>query len=101
MDQFAEQLVRKYHSPKDDLKRAGIIAGAVLVCIISVLLVLMGYPIALVLPVCAVWLAWYLLKLQNVEYEYSCTNGVLDIDKILGQDKRFTLEFTGDRKSVV
>lgn len=88
MDQFAEQLVRKYHSAKDDLKRVGIIAGTVVICIFSVLLVMIGYPIALVLPVCAIWLAWYLLRLQNVEYEYSCTNGTLDIDKILGQDKR-------------
>ena len=83
MDQFAEQLVRKYHSAKDDLKRVGIIAGTVVICIFSVLLVMIGYPIALVLPVCAIWLAWYLLRLQNVEYEYSCTNGTLDIDKIL------------------
>ena len=88
MDHFAEQLVKKYHSSKDDLKRALIIAAAAVLTLISVLLVFMGFPLALVLPVCAIWAAVYLIKLQNVEYEYSCTNGELDIDKILGQDKR-------------
>lgn len=88
MDQFAEQLVKKYHSSKDDLKRALIIAAAAAVTLLSVLLVIIGFPLALILPVCAIWAAWYFLKLQNVEYEYSCTNGELDIDKILGQDKR-------------
>ncbi len=88
MDHFAEQLVKKYHSSKDDLKRALIIAGAAVITLVSVLLVFMGFPLALVLPVCAIWAAFYLVKLQSVEYEYSCTNGELDIDKILGQDKR-------------
>ena len=87
-DHFAEQLVKKYHDPKDDLKRAAIIGGAVVITLASVLLVLGGFPLALILPVCAIWLAVYLLRLQNVEYEYSCTNGTLDIDKILGQTRR-------------
>ena len=91
MDHFAEQLVRKYHSSKDDLKKALIIAGAAVLTLLSLLLTFMGFPLALVLPVCAIWAAWYLLKLSNVEYEYSCTNGELDIDKIMGQDKRRSL----------
>ncbi len=88
MDHFAEQLVKKYHSSKDDLNRALIIAAAVVITVVSILLVLAGFPLALVLPVCAIWAAIYLMKMQRVEYEYSCTNGELDIDKILGQTKR-------------
>lgn len=88
MDQFAEQLVKKYHSSKDDVKRALIITAAIIITAVSVLLVLTGFPLALVLPVCAIWAAYYLVKMQSVEYEYSCTNGELDIDKILGQNKR-------------
>ena len=88
MDHFAEQLVKKFHSSKDDIKKALIIAGAAVICLLAVLLTFMGFPLALILPVGAVWGAWYLLKLSNVEYEYSCTNGELDIDKIMGQDKR-------------
>ncbi|MCR5718614.1 MAG: hypothetical protein K6F80_06245 [Oscillospiraceae bacterium] len=88
MDHFAEQLVKKINTGKDNMKRALIIAAAILLSLLSVILTLMGYPLALILPVCAVWAAWYFLRMQNVEYEYSCTNGELDIDKILGQDKR-------------
>ncbi|MBP0972659.1 MAG: hypothetical protein J5851_01995 [Oscillospiraceae bacterium] len=88
MDQFAEQLVKKHPSTKDDLRRGLIIAGAAVITLGSVALVFLGYPIALVLPVCAIWAAIYLFRLTNVEYEYSVTNGSLDIDKILGQNKR-------------
>ena len=88
MDEFAEQLVKKYHSTKDDVKKAIIIVVATAITIVSLLLVFMGFPLALVLPVCAIWASVYLLKMLNVEYEYSCTNGSLDIDKILGQNQR-------------
>ncbi len=91
MDEFAEQLVKKYHSTKDDVKKAVIIVVTVAITIISFLLVFMGFPLALVLPVCAIWAAVYMLKMLNVEYEYSCTNGSLDIDKILGQNQRKSL----------
>lgn len=88
MDHFAEQLVRKYHSASDDVKKFGIIAVTILVTAVSVLLCMMGFALALVLPVCAVWAAYYFLKMLHVEYEYSCTNGSLDIDKIMGQTRR-------------
>lgn len=88
MDQFAEQLVRKYHSTSDDVKKAGIVVITVLITAVSILLCFMGLPLALILPVCAIWAAYYMLKQLNVEYEYSCTNGSLDIDKIMGQTKR-------------
>ena len=88
MDHFAEQLVKKHHSSKDDLKRAAIIGAAAVITLVSVWLLLSGFALAIVLPVCAIWAAVYLVKLQSIEYEYSCTNGSLDIDKIMGQDKR-------------
>ncbi|MBR3630926.1 MAG: hypothetical protein IKN55_10735 [Oscillospiraceae bacterium] len=88
MDQFAEMLVKKLPSSKDDLKRALIITGAAVITLGAVALVFIGYPLALVLPVCAIWAAVYLMRMTNVEYEYSVTNGSLDIDKILGQNKR-------------
>lgn len=88
MDEFAEQLVKKYHSTKDDMKKAVIIVVTTAIVIVSLLLVFMGFPLALVLPVCAIWASVYLLKMLDVEYEYSCTNGSLDIDKILGQNQR-------------
>ena len=88
MDQFAEQLVKKITTSKDDMKKGVLILGAVLLVLFSLYLTFFVAPIAVVLPVGIVYLAIYLLKLQNVEYEYSCTNGTLDIDKIMGQSKR-------------
>ncbi len=88
MDQFAEQLVKKYHTTSDDIKRVAIVVITVLITSVSLLLAVMGFPLALILPVCAIWAAIYLLKMSYVEYEYSCTNGSLDIDKIMGQNKR-------------
>lgn len=88
MDQFAEQLVKKVPSSSDDLKRGLIITGAAVITLGSLALVFFGYPLALVLPVCAIWAAVWLMRMTHVEYEYSVTNGSLDIDKILGQNKR-------------
>ena len=88
MDKFAEQLVKKQDSTKDTMKRACVIILAVTITVISLVMVVMGFALAIILPVCAVWGAWYFLKMLNIEYEYSCTNGILDIDKIMGQSKR-------------
>ncbi len=88
MDQFAEQLVKKENTSQDDMKKILLIAGAVILVILTLYVTFFIAPIAVVLPVGIVYLAIYLLKLMKVEYEYSCTNGTLDIDKILGQDKR-------------
>ena len=88
MDKFAEQLVKKQDSTKDTMKRACVIILAVTVTVISLVMVVMGFALAIILPVCAGWGAWYFLKMLHTEYEYSCTNGILDIDKIMGQSKR-------------
>ncbi|MBQ7012427.1 MAG: hypothetical protein IJN11_00715 [Oscillospiraceae bacterium] len=91
MDQFAEQLVRKERTTKDDLKKTLLIAGAAVLCIGSLLLVFMGFPIALALPIGIIYLVVWLMKFLKVEYEYSCTNGALDIDKIMGETKRVNM----------
>lgn len=88
MDLFAEQLVVKIPTTSDDVKRAATIVVTVMTVIGSLVLTLMGLTIALLLAVGAVAAAVYLMKMSHVEYEYACTNGSLDIDKILGQDKR-------------
>lgn len=88
MDQYAEQLVKKINTTQDDLKKVLLIAGAAILTLASLYVTFFIAPIAVVLPVGIVYLAIYLFRLQNVEYEYSCTNGTLDIDKIMGQQKR-------------
>lgn len=87
-DQFAEQLVKKHRTTEDDLKKALLIAGTVILTLLTLYVTFFIAPIAVVLPVGIIYLAIYLFKLLQVEYEYSCTNGVLDIDKIMGQVKR-------------
>ncbi len=88
MDQFAEQLVKKNTTSTDDIKKAILIAGIVILTLLSLYVTFFIAPIAVVLPVGIVYLGIYLYRLQKVEYEYSCTNGTLDIDKIMGQVKR-------------
>lgn len=90
MDQFAEQLVKKIPTTKDDMQKTLLLVTAAVLTLATVCLTFV-VPLAIVLPVCIIWLTVYLLRLQKVEYEYSCTNGTLDIDKILGQTKRVSL----------
>ncbi len=91
MDHFAEQLVKKQSTTFDELKKVLIIAGTVLLTLITLYLSFTSIPIAIVLPVGFVYLGVYLFRMSNTEYEYSCTNGTLDIDKILGQSKRVSM----------
>lgn len=89
MDYFAEQLVKKQNSTKDDMKRACIIIIAITVIAISIFLIIfMSIAIAVILFFGAIWGMFYFLKMLGVEYEYACTNGILDITKILGKSKR-------------
>ncbi len=88
MDQFAEQLVKKTNTTQDDVKKIALIAATVLLTLGTLFITFTIAPIAVVLPIGIIYFAIYLFKLLKVEYEYSCTNGTLDIDKILGQTKR-------------
>lgn len=88
MDHIAEQLVRKSHTTQDDVKKIALIVATSVLSLGTLVFAIFVAPIAVVLPVGIIYLAVYLYKLLAVEYEYTCTNGVLDIDKILGQTKR-------------
>lgn len=90
MDQYAEQLVKKIPTSKDEMQKILLLITAAVLTFATIWLSFL-FPLALVLPVCIIWITIYLLRLQKVEYEYSCTNGTLDIDKILGQTKRASL----------
>ena len=88
MDRIAEQLVRKTHTSQDDVKKIVLLAATVLLTLGTLYVTIFIAPIAIVLPFGIIYLAVYFYKLLKVEYEYTCTNGTLDIDKILGQTKR-------------
>ena len=90
MEVFKEQIVRKLPDKNDQIKKAAIIAGTVIVVLVC--FVLLGYtPVGLmgiIIAGLAVYGGYYLLTSTFVEYEYILTNGEMDIDKITAQRSR-------------
>ena len=102
MDHFAEYLVQKRPTSQDRLKQGLIVAAAVVLSVlIGAISVLTGWLFLLVLVIGAIFGAYYLLTGCYTEYEYTVTNGELDVDKITGRRKRSHLltvpvsKFTG------
>jgi hypothetical protein len=93
MDVFYEQLVEKVPSGKDNAKKFGIYALALILAIVAIFLTMSTVFASLGLLVAAGigWGAYYLGTNQFVEYEYAITNGEIDIDKIVGKRKRSRL----------
>ena len=94
MDNFAEQLVKKELSGSDRVKKGLILAGGifmVLVLTVSSLLML-GHSlisfVGLILAAGAGYGTFFLLQSMNVEYEYTFTNGTLDVAKIIAKKRR-------------
>ena len=88
MDTFVEQLVVKPMTPADQAKKFGLIAATGILCLGLAYLSVMVMPLIL-LVVCAVaYGGYFLVTGMNVEYEYSVTNGELDVDKIIAKRKR-------------
>ncbi len=91
-DRFTEHLVKKVPSSSDNAKKFLIIAGLViLVAGTAMIAVLTGWLIILAVTMGLIYLGYFLISGMNVEYEYTFTNGELDIDKIIGQRKRQNL----------
>lgn len=90
MDMFAEQLVEKPQNSSDSLKKVLIIAGGGV--IIAPLIILSTViPFIFILIAGAAYLIYILFTGLNVEYEYTVTNGYLDIDKIIAKRKRVNI----------
>lgn len=90
-DTFAEQLVKKSQSSSDSLKKVLILAGGgvitALLCYVSFFIT----PLALLLVAGAIYALYMLIIGLNIEYEYTVTNGSLDIDKIIAKRKRVSM----------
>ncbi len=91
MDTYAEQLVIKQTNSSDQMKKLGIAAGGILLIAVLLYVTIYIMPIAILAAVGAAYGAFWLLKGMNIEYEYTVTNGSLDIDKIIAKRKRVTL----------
>jgi hypothetical protein len=87
-DSFHEIIVKARHSGRDTLKMAGLTAAGLILIILTlyfspylgglVLLILIGILYGL----------YYLLRSFSREYEYTITNGDLDIDLIIARSRR-------------
>lgn len=89
MDAFVEQIVKK----KKGGKEIGIIVGSLILLAVLLFLVyffLIPYirQFFIILAAAAIYGEWWLITEQNVEYEYSVTNGDIDVDQITARRKR-------------
>lgn len=90
-DIFIEYLVKRQKTPQTTVLKILIVLAAILICAAAMLFggVLGSLSIlAPLLAVGAIYGAYYLITSMNVEYEYSVTNGELDVDQIIAQRKR-------------
>jgi hypothetical protein len=84
-DVFKEQIVKRKATKKDTLMRVGLILAVFVVFFVSS--IFLG-GIGLYVAFAAGYGAYLLMGRLNVEYEYSFTNGELDIDIIYSKTRR-------------
>ena len=95
-DVFKEQLVKAKPTSQDRLKQAGIIAGVVVIAVVSFIFV--GGFFAII-TAAAAFGGYYLFQFTKKEYEYCLTNSELDIDVIYNKQRRKRL-LTLDLKKI-
>ncbi|MDR2531769.1 MAG: hypothetical protein LBC82_02895 [Oscillospiraceae bacterium] len=91
MDSFIEQIVVKKSEARDNLKRAGIMAGGMALCLTFGTLAMLIFALSMIfIFLCfgTVWLTWFFIQGTFIEYEYIVTNNEMDIDKIMARKKR-------------
>ncbi|MDR3552177.1 MAG: hypothetical protein P4L75_03545 [Clostridia bacterium] len=91
MDVFVEHMVTRKNSPIDMLKMFLLtVAGVVLVFVIFLVMSqLPSFAFLFLLAIFgACWGWWHLMTSFRVEFEYTLTNGEMDVDKIVAQRKR-------------
>ena len=104
MDNFAEQLVKKNETGSDRTRRTMMtIVGILLSLSLAVLSVLqLGSPLVsllgFILAVAAGFGTYRMIQNTKIEYEYTFTNGELDVDKIIAQKKRREMMSTNVRQ---
>lgn len=97
MDNFAEQLVKRNETSADKTRKIMlIICGVLLTAALALLSIMqLNRPIVafagLILAAATGYGTFFTVQNAYVEYEYTFTNGELDIDKIIGKKKRVSL----------
>lgn len=93
MDVFIEQIVYVRKTPSKLLLSILIWLVAIVLMLAVIFASLVGMlgsfgMFAMLAGVGLIYLAWWLTSGMNVEYEYSITNGYIDVDMIIAQRKR-------------
>ena len=93
MDVFVEYLVKRKNTGKTIALKILIIFGTILLCLVLLTLCFIKsiHTFSFVffcLIAGVIYGAWWLMRSFKVEYEYIVTNGEMDVDKIMGQQKR-------------
>lgn len=89
-DTFAEQLVKKNPNSSDSMKKVLIIAAGGIIAALMIFLSTI-IPFAFIFIAGVAFVLYRLLTSLNIEYEYSVTNGTLDVDKIIAKRKRVSM----------
>ena len=94
MDNFAEQLVKKNETKAIRTRRMTLLAGGIALTAVLAILTLLQFGnlllifLGFLLTAAAGYGTYYFLQETYVEYEYTFTNGELDVDKIIAKRKR-------------
>lgn len=81
---YTEQLVKQKATLSTMIKKSAVVVFVIVIFLVALLISLAAIP----LFIGAVALAVFLWKRFNLEFEYLYYNGDLDIDKIMGMQKR-------------
>ena len=93
MDIFNEKIVKKRYDMQDLLIVVGLIVAAFFLIFLKVFL-----NLGMLTPLLVIGIGYglfYLISARHVEYEYSVTNGDLDVDKIIARKRIRLLSIEG------
>ncbi|MBQ8514450.1 MAG: hypothetical protein IJ496_03545 [Ruminococcus sp.] len=91
-DHFTEHLVKKVPTSQEKTKQLLMVLAAIVLTVGTAYMALAtGWLIILTLTMGVIYGAYYILSGLGIEYEYTFTNGELDVDKIMGKRKRTNL----------
>jgi len=88
MDTFFEQIVRRKKTTTDLLLLSATVAGAFFLAYLSLWLMQYIGMLFIVLLAGVIVGLWWVFTMTGVEFEYSVTNGDIDIDQITGKRNR-------------
>ena len=102
-DVYVEKLVKKKKDFSDTLLQVliGLLAVSLIVYIVCITVQYSNYAFFLLLGAAAIGFgAWYLISIQNIEYELCLTNEYFDVDCIINQKKRKRMISTSCREFI-